>query len=107
MQVVNFDPISVDDSTGELLLTSEQATAAGSAGLEYLGIESDVDIVIVDSSNGDNWANVPGAVAGTAANSPFKCPANTFVSIRHRRGAVKAISVSGTATVKVGLEIAP
>ena len=49
-----------------------------------------VDIAIVD-----------GSATGTVANSPIYCLASVATVIPHKRGQLKAISTSGTATVKV------
>lgn len=106
MQVVNFATVSVD-TTGVEILSSAQATAAVTAGMIALAVNPSVDIVIVDASQGSAWANIPNAVAGSVANSPFVCPAGSVTMINHKGGAVRAISTSGTATVKRALSMVP
>lgn len=100
MQCVNLATASITTSISELL-SSADANAATSLGLNSLVVNPSVDIVLVDASG--TTAAVPGSVAGTVANSPWVCPAGFPTVISHRGGKVSAISTSGTATVKRGL----
>lgn len=106
MKVVNFATIAIDTTAGgTILLTSAQATAGIQEGLDSVGINPSVDIVII--SDQGVYPNIPGSVVGTAANSPFTCPAGSVTMIKHNSGQVRAISTAGTSTVKFGLACAP
>lgn len=109
MQICNLPTVSVVTTAGGTeILSSAAATAAIPAGLMILAITPSVDIVLVDNGGlQTNWANIPGATAGTVANSPFICAANATTFVRHNSGSVRAISTSGAATVKVGLGMSP
>lgn len=102
MQIVNFDPMPVDTTaTGIVILTSAQATAGLSEGFEALALNPDVAIVLISSIG--VHPNIPGSKAGTVANSPFVCAANTVTMVAHRGGEVRGISTAGTATTKFAL----
>lgn len=108
MKVVNLATVSVvATGNGTLLLTEAQARIATSEGLDSVVVNPSVDIVLVDSGGSVVTSSVPDAIAGTTSNSPFVCPASTPTVISHRSGALRAISTSGTATVKVGLAEVP
>lgn len=114
MQVVNLATVSVT-TTGTVIFTEDQARACTTLGLEAVGINPSVDVVLIDpTAGGGAYANIPnaagtgqGAVAGTVANSPWVCPVGVCTTVLHRSGALKAISTSGTATVKISPTVAP
>lgn len=115
MQVVNLATVSVATTAGGTeIFSSAQARIATSEGMDSLVLNPSVDIVLVDAGGLQVSSRIPlidgtgqGAVAGTVANSPFVCPAGVPTVIQHRSGAVRGISTSGTATVKVGVGCAP
>lgn len=106
MQITNLATVSVDTS-GTNLISLAQAQAATQAGMDCMIINPSVDIVLVDAGGASPSSPVPSAVAGTVANSPLVCPAGVPTILLHRSGVVRAISTSGTATVKVALGVAP
>lgn len=91
-RIINKAAVSVDTTAlGTHLLTSaEQATQ----GMACIVVNPSVDIALVD-----------GTATGTYANSPFVCPAGANTVILHNGGPLKAISSSGTSTVKVGIGV--
>lgn len=107
MKIVNLATVSVvATGNGTLLLTDAQARILTSEGLDSIVVNPSVDIVLVDSGGAIVTSQLTDAVAGTVANSPLVCPASTPTVINHRSGALRAISTSGTATVKVaGVEV--
>lgn len=108
MQVVNLATVSVATTAGGTeIFSSAAARIATSEGMDSLVLNPSVDIVLVDANGSSVSSPIPGAVAGTVANSPFVCPAGVPTVIQHRSGAVRGISTSGTATVKVGVGCAP
>lgn len=107
MQIVNLATVTVDTTAaGSEILSSALATTAMSNGMNCIVINPSVDIVLVDAGGASPNPNIPGAVVGTVANSPFVCPANIPTVVLHRGGAVRGIS-SGSATVKRGLGMVP
>lgn len=102
MQIVNFAPITIHAAApaGETLVTAAQANAALAAGADYVAINPSVAIVLVDASGGQNWGNIPNAIAGSAANSPFSCAANTVTMVAHGGGEIKAITTGADSVVK-------
>jgi hypothetical protein len=108
MRVVNFATVSVDTTAGGTeLFSSAQARIATTEGLEAIVVYPSVEIELVDADGLNVSSSIPGAVVGTATNSPFVCPANVPTVILHRSGPVRAISSVGTATVRVGAAEAP
>lgn len=108
MQVVNLATVSVATTAGGTeIFSSAAARIATSEGMSALVLNPSVDIVLVDAGGLQTTSAIPGAVAGTVANSPFVCPAGVPTVIDHRSGAVRGISTSGTATVKVGVGVLP
>lgn len=104
MQPVNL-PTVVVTAAGNVILDQATAVAATKAGVDTLIINPSVDIVLVDPTDG-GWAQqIPGAVAGSVANSPITCPANTPTLISHRGGMVKGISTGADSTVKRALGV--
>lgn len=103
MQIVNFDPVNVN--AGDTILTVDQAKAGGTEGMEYVCINPSVAIVLVSAQGAH--PNIPGSVAGTAANSPFTCAANTPTMVAHRGGEIKGITTGGASTVKFALAEGP
>lgn len=102
MKVVNFATVAVDTTAGGTeLFSSAQARIATSEGMESIFVNPSVDIVLVDAGGTIVSSAIPGAIAGTVANSPLVCPASTSTEIAHKSGPVRAISTSGTATVKI------
>lgn len=99
MQVINIATVSV--STGNNLLSTDQVNALQAFNIAWVVVNPSVDIVLVAVT--DDAGGFPGAVAGTTSNAPVTCPANTDTWILHRAGNLKAISTSGTATVKISL----
>jgi hypothetical protein len=98
MQILNLATASVDTTAGgSFVLTAAEATLGVSQGMTCVVVNPSVDIVLVD---GGGTSPAPGGVAGTVANSPWVCPAGVPTVITHRSGPLKAISTSGTATVK-------
>lgn len=98
MKIANFDPVVITNAGG-IIVTAQQANAALSAGLEYVAINPSVAVKLIDDSDGANWANIPGAKAGTAANSPLTCGASTPTMVAHHGGAIKGISTGADSTV--------
>ncbi len=117
MQIVNLATVSVATSA-TVIFAAATAKIATTEGMDAIAINPSVDIALVDASGagaiaagtaaGTNFnAVIPGAVAGTVANSPLVCPANVTTIVTHRSGAVVGISTSGTATVKVAVCAVP
>jgi hypothetical protein len=104
MQIINLPTVDVDINGGEIF-TSDQARAATTLGMLCIGVNPSVDVVLVCAQGA--YPGFPGAVAGTVANSPWVCPAGKTTTVRHRGGAVKAISTAGTSTVKVSPAVGP
>jgi hypothetical protein len=108
MRVVNLATVSVDTTAGGTeIFSSTAARIATTEGMEAIVVNPSVDIVLVDSDGLYPSSSIPGAIAGTSANSPYTCPAGVPTIILHRSGPVRAISTSGTSTVKVGVSEAP
>jgi hypothetical protein len=107
MKIVNFAAASVDTTggTGGTILSADAAKAGLAVGMEYVSINPSVDIRLVDPTGGTAYPNIPGAIAGTIANSPFICPAGVPTMVRHRGGEIRGISSSGTATVLYALSV--
>ena len=102
MQIINLATASVDTTAGgTFILTAAEAADAVSRGMVCVVVNPDIDIILVD--NQGSAATVP----GTAANSPWVCPAGVPTVIEHRSGPLKAITASGTATVKRSIGCAP
>lgn len=104
MQIVNFPTVGID-TTGGTILSAAAAAAGLAAGMEYVCINPSVALTLVDSTGGNAYANIPGAVAGSVANSPFVCPAGTPTMVKHRGGAINGISSAGTSTVQYALAV--
>lgn len=108
MRVVNLATVSVDTTAGGTeVFSSAAARIATTEGMEAIVINPSVDIALVDPGGSQISSAIPGAVVGTYANSPFYCPAGVPTVILHRSGPIRAISSSGTSTVKVGVSEAP
>lgn len=115
MKVVNLDTVSVPTTAGGTeIFSSAQARIATKEGMECIIVNPSTDIYLVDAggpqplSEIPNLANTgPGAVVGTAANSPFYCPAGVPTVVLHRSGPVRAIAATATATVKIGVGEGP
>ena len=111
MKVVNLATVAVDTTAGGTeIFSSGQARIATSEGMGCIVINPSVDIVLVDAGGLQPSSQIPnlagtgmGAVAGTATNSPFVCPAGVPTVVLHRSGPVRAISTAGTSTVKIGV----
>lgn len=102
MQVINLATASVDTTAGgTYILTVDEANDGASRGMTCVVVNPDVDIVLVSAQG--NAARTP----GTVANSPWVCPAGVATVISHRSGPLKAISTSGTATVKRSIGCEP
>ena len=100
MQITNLAAASIPTTAGGTdLVTNAQMLAV--QGAYCIVVNPSVDIALVDNQGSS------AAVPGTVANSPFVCPAGLPTVILHRSGNLKAISTSGTATVKVGIGAAP
>ena len=108
MNIVNLATVAVATTAGGTeIFSSAAARIATTEGMDAIAINPSVDIVLVDAAGASPSSPVPGAVAGTVANSPFVCPANVATIVTHRSGAVRGISTSGTATVKVAVCAVP
>ena len=95
MQITNLATVSVATTAGgSVLVTGAQMNTI--VGASYVYVNPSVPIVLVDNNS-----------VGTAANSPLVCPAGTFTEISHKQGTLKAISLNGTATVKVAIGATP
>jgi hypothetical protein len=93
MQITNLSTASVDTTAGgTFILTAQEAS--DNQGMVCVIVNPDVDISLVDA------LGTAAATPGTVANSPLVCPAGVPTVIAHRSGPLKAISTSGTATVK-------
>lgn len=104
MKITNFATVPVDTTAGGTeILSIAAAKAATTDGMEAVIIEPSVDIMLVDAGGATPLSTIPGAVAGTAANSAARCPANVGTTVMHRGGPLRAISSAGTSTVKVTL----
>lgn len=101
MQIKHLATVSVNDSTGAFILTTDEANKYAQQGMVCVTVNPDVDIVLVDALGAS--AEVP----GTAANSPWTCPAGSPTTILHRSGPLRALSVTGTATVKRSIGCEP
>ena len=102
MQIINLPTASVDTTAGgTLVLTAAEAADGVSRGMTCVVLNPDIDIVLVD--NQGSAAVTP----GTVANSPWVCPAGVPTVIEHRSGPLRAITSSGTATVKRSIGCAP
>ena len=108
MKIVNLATVAVDTTAGgTVIFTSAQATIANSEGMECVIINPSVDIVLVDGGGLIVTSQIPGAVAGTAANSAAVCPAGVPTVVLHKSGPIRAISTAGTSTVKITVGEAP
>ena len=108
MNVNNFATASVVATAGGTeILSSTLATAAATAGMNCIVINPSVDIALVDAGGASPISQLPGAVAGTYANSPLTIFAGVPTTVLHRGGPIRAISSSGTATVKWALGCVP
>ena len=108
MRIVNLPTVSVDTTAGGTeLLSADAARIAATEGMTALVVNPSVDIYLVAAAGNGISSSIPGAVVGTAANSPFYCPAGVPTVIEHRSGPVRAISSSGTSTVRVGVAEVP
>ena len=108
MKVVNLATVSVDTTAGGTeIFSAAAARIAASEGMGCVIINPSVEIVLVDPGGNLPSSSIPGAVVGTYANSPFTCPAGVPTVVLHRSGPIRAISSSGTSTVKVGVGEAP
>lgn len=102
MKVVNLATVSVPTTAGGTeIFSSAAARIATIEGLDAVVINPSTDIALVDSGGLIVTSAIPGAVAGTAANSACLCPAGVPTVVQHRSGALRAIAVTATATVKV------
>lgn len=102
MQIINLATASVDTTAGgTFVLTVDEANDGVQRGMTCVVLNPSVDIVLVDNQGS------AAAVPGTVANSPWVCPAGVPTVISHRSGPMKAISTSGTATVKRSIGCAP
>ena len=102
MQIINLATASVATTAGgTYVLTAEEAAKGLQNGMTCVVLNPDVDIVLVDP------LGTAAEVAGTVANSPWVCPAGVPTVIAHRSGPLKAISTSGTATVKRSIGCQP
>ena len=102
MQIRNLATVSVATTAGgTYILTPQEAAEGMTSGMTYVVVNPDVDIVLVDP------LGTAAAVPGTVANSPLVCPAGSPTTILHRSGPLKAISTSGTATVKRSIGCEP
>lgn len=91
-RVYNIPAVSVDTTAGGTFLVTTAQLEAAPKGIVCVVILPSVDIALVD-----------GGSDGTYANSPFMCPAGIPTVQLWSGGPLKAISSSGTSTVKVGL----
>lgn len=104
MQIVNLATVSVETTAGGTeIFSSSAARIATNEGMTSIILNPSVDIVLVDAGGLQVSSGVPGAVAGTVANSPLVCPAGLPTVIEHRSGPIRGISTSGTSTVKVAV----
>lgn len=104
MKIVNFAAASVGTGGGTIL-AADAAKAGLAAGMEYVCINPSVAVTLVDPTGGTAYSNIPGAIAGTVANSPFVCPAGVPTMVKHRGGEIKGISSAGTASVLYALAV--
>lgn len=106
MKIVNFAAASVDTTaTGTTILSADAARAGLAIGMEYVCINPSVAVTLVDPTGGTAYANIPGAIAGSVANSPFVCPAGVPTMVRHRGGEIRGISSAGTSSVLYALAV--
>ena len=104
MRITNLATVSVPTTAGGTeILSAAAANTAQGLGYTFASIVPSVTVSLVDSGGSSPESQVPGAVAGTAANSGFVCPAGIPTVIIHGGGSLRAISPVGTATVKIGL----
>lgn len=99
MKIANFATVVVGAAISEIF-SDAQCNAALAVGLEQICLNPSVAIVLVDASGGNAWPNIPGAIAGTATNSPFTCAANTPTMVAHNGGSISGITTGADATVK-------
>lgn len=83
--------VTVDTTAGgtDLLTAAEQSTLDMTSVTVYPAAE----IVIIYNA------------VGTATNSPYVCPALTPTVIAHTRGPLKAITASGSTSVRVAIGV--
>lgn len=102
MKVINIATVPVDTTAGGTeILSVAAAKIATTEGMEAVIIEPSVDIMLVDAGGLQTLSSVPGAIAGTAANSAARCPAGVGTTVMHRSGPLRAISSAGISTVKI------
>lgn len=108
MKIVNLATVAVDSTAGGTeIFSAAQARIAVTEGMGCVVINPSVEIVLVDPDSGSQISSkIPGAVVGTAANSPFICPAGTPTVVEHRSGPVRAICATSS-TVKIGVGETP
>lgn len=92
MRRINKTAVTVDTTAGgtNLLTTAEQSTL----NMEYVAVNPSVEVFLVGAS-------------GTAANSPEPLPVGVVTYVRHQAGPLKAITASGSSTVKVAILCGP
>lgn len=95
MQIINLATVAVETTAGgTFVLTVDEGKEGTTRGMTCVVLNPSVDIALVDAQGLNT------VTPGTVANSPFVCPAGVPTIIEHRAGPLKAISTSGTATVK-------
>ena len=108
MRIVNLATVSVDTTAGgTVIFSADAARIATTEGMEAIVVNPSAEIVLISAAGTGISSSVPGAVVGTAANSPFTCPAGVPTVVLHRAGPVRAIASSTTATVKVAVAEVP
>lgn len=102
MKIVNLATVAVDTTAGGTeIFSSAAARIATTEGMGCVIVNPSVDIVLVDAGGLLVTSAIPGAVVGTSANGAAVCPAGIPTEIRHKSGPIRAISTSGTSTVKI------
>lgn len=101
MRIVNLATVTVDTTAGGVVLvTDAQMRAVSGAVAVVVNPVSDIYLVQDQVMGGDD-------VVGTAANSPFYCPAGIPTVIAHTRGPLRAITASGSSVTRVGIGCEP
>lgn len=103
MRIVNMATVTVATTAGGTLLVSDaQMRAVSGAIAVVLNPVSDIYLVQPAAMGGSAADAV-----GTAANSPFLCPAGIPTVVSHRSGNLYGITASGTSVTRVGIGCEP
>jgi len=103
MRIVNMATVSVETTAGGTVLVSDAQMRAVSGAVAVV-VTPVSDIYLVQNMV---MGGAAADAAGTAANSPFLCPAGVPTVIAHRSGPLRAITASGSSVTRVGIGCEP